>query len=168
MICNDPTCSDEVLQCGYCSRHFMMFYRYGPDYAKLPGCRQCGGPTDGKSRIKKYCDLCARDRIRQDRIRANNRRRSQSGTGDHYTIQMLLDMDGDTCYLCMGKMIGRPSIDHIVPLSRGGTDTINNVALTHWECNNRKKAKTLGDSYLEFPNMRLPERVEISNGKNAA
>lgn len=30
---------------------------------------------------------------------------------------------------------GSPSIDHILPISKGGNDTIANVQLAHFECN---------------------------------
>lgn len=34
-----------------------------------------------------------------------------------------------------------PSIDHILPLARGGGDVPNNVQLAHLVCNMRKHAK---------------------------
>lgn len=170
MTCNDANCNKPAFQRGFCQRHYMEFYRYGPDYATVrPICGDCGQDTGGKTRRKQFCDPCAKERIRGDRRRANNRRRSQSGEGDHYTIQMLLDLDGDSCYLCMAKIEGKPSIDHVVPLSRGGSDIIQNVALTHWVCNNRKKAKNVGELYLEFPDMQIPERIGgLIRGENAA
>lgn len=163
MTCNDPNCDKAAFQRGYCQRHYMDFYRYGLDYATVkPVCGDCGQPTGGKTRRKLYCDSCARERIRCDRKRANNRRRSQSEQGDHYTVKMLLDLDGDACYLCREVITGRPSVDHVVPLSRGGSDTVSNVALTHWECNNRKRAKSLGEVHLEFPDMAVPERMGVN------
>lgn len=163
MTCNDVNCNKAAFQRGYCQRHYMDFYRYGPDYATVkPVCGDCGQPTGGKTRRKQFCDSCAKTRVRVDRRRANNRRRSRSSVGDHYTIKMLLDLDGDTCYLCMAKLTDQPSVDHVIALSLGGTDTINNVALTHWECNNRKKAKKLDDLYVVFPNMAVPERMGVN------
>lgn len=165
MTCNDANCTEIAFQRGYCRRHYMDFYRYGENYAEVkPVCGDCGGATGGKTRRKRYCDDCAKVRIRQDRIRANNRRRSQSGEGEHYTIQMLLDLDGDVCYLCTERLTDKPSIDHVLPLARGGSDIIENVALTHWECNNRKRAKTIGELYLVFPRLQVPERMGVSCG----
>jgi len=159
MTCNDAKCDSPAERRGYCLKHYMHFYRYGANYADVPACRDCGNPTGSDKRVKRYCDDCAIIRIRQDRIRANNRRRSRSGKGDHYTIQILLDLDGQTCYLCGTTLTESPSIDHVIALSLGGTDTVDNVALTHWECNNRKKAKNLDDTRLEFPHMAIPSRI---------
>ena len=37
-----------------------------------------------------------------------------------------------------------PTVDHIVPLSKGGTHTWNNVQLAHMACNSGKCDKTRG------------------------
>jgi 5-methylcytosine-specific restriction endonuclease McrA len=44
------------------------------------------------------------------------------------------------CYYC-GKLVGRENLtmDHIVPLSRGGRSTKGNVVPACKDCNNRKK-----------------------------
>jgi 5-methylcytosine-specific restriction endonuclease McrA len=33
------------------------------------------------------------------------------------------------------------TIDHVLPISKGGLDTMENVALAHWICNIRKGNK---------------------------
>ena len=56
---------------------------------------------------------------------------------------------GDDCYLC-GERINfklkwphpkSPSLDHVVPLSAGGTHTLDNVAMTCLSCNVKKQAR---------------------------
>lgn len=37
------------------------------------------------------------------------------------------------------------TIDHIIPLSKGGTHTYNNVQLAHYICNSKKSDKILAD-----------------------
>lgn len=58
-------------------------------------------------------------------------------------------VSGSDCYLC-GLPIDfdlnwpdpqSPSLDHVTPLARGGTHTLDNVAMTHLRCNIRKGAK---------------------------
>lgn len=53
------------------------------------------------------------------------------------------------CYIC-GKAIdyslprydpGSFVLDHLVPLSRGGADTLENKAAAHWACNDAKRAR---------------------------
>lgn len=65
------------------------------------------------------------------------------------TLKELIKRDGGICQLC-GKPtdgsdindghIGKryPTLDHIVPLSKGGTHTWDNVQLAHMSCNARK------------------------------
>ena len=59
--------------------------------------------------------------------------------------------DGWTCQPCKKRVDKRfkfpspmsGSLDHIVPLSEGGSHTYNNVQLAHFICNISKQAKTL-------------------------
>ena len=47
------------------------------------------------------------------------------------------------CYLCMkGIPIGRRHVDHVVPLSRGGAHSVENLAIACAACNMRKRTKT--------------------------
>lgn len=51
----------------------------------------------------------------------------------------LVERDGNQCFICQlpfGKE--RPTIDHWIPLSKGGTWEITNLRLTHKRCNNWK------------------------------
>lgn len=63
-------------------------------------------------------------------------------------MSMLRDYQNNHCYLCgqlmapQGEMFAHdskmPSLDHVVPKSRGGTNRLGNVALAHKRCNNEK------------------------------
>lgn len=65
-----------------------------------------------------------------------------------YTRDEIAERDGYTCQLCGGHVDmelkwpdpGFPSIDHIIPLSRGGSDLKTNVQLAHLRCNIAKGA----------------------------
>lgn len=48
-----------------------------------------------------------------------------------------------TCYLCL-KLIqfGQDSLEHKIPLSRGGMNNYNNLAIAHMSCNRKKHNKT--------------------------
>jgi len=59
---------------------------------------------------------------------------------DHLAV---FERDEWTCNIC-GERINkrlrgdawmRATLDHIIPLSRGGTHTYDNVAAAHWLCN---------------------------------
>jgi HNH endonuclease len=59
-----------------------------------------------------------------------------------YIREYLLERDGNRCILCGGtfKSKGgrRASIEHLIPVSGGGTDHIDNLALAHVSCNTAK------------------------------
>lgn len=85
------------------------------------------------------------------------RRRAGISSGDlTITLRGVFDRDTGRCRLCGGlcdyddfilrdgvTIVGEgyPSIDHITPLSRGGTHTWDNVQLAHMHCNRVKSNK---------------------------
>lgn len=53
--------------------------------------------------------------------------------------EAIYERDGGVCYLCGEPVVDVDrEFDHILPLSRGGTHTEDNIALTHAICNRRK------------------------------
>lgn len=77
--------------------------------------------------------------------RAHARRAEALGVGSlHVTIGYLLERDGWICGVCNEFITSRndASLDHIVPLSRGGTHDLGNVQVTHRFCNYSKGNKT--------------------------
>lgn len=64
---------------------------------------------------------------------------------ENFSVAEVYERDGWVCQLCKKKVnrkLKHPhplsaSLDHIVPLSRGGSHTMNNVHLTHLICNLR-------------------------------
>ncbi len=84
-----------------------------------------------------------------DRIRSLNRKRK---AGVPLTLPIVQQVYEDnikkygtlTCYLCMHPIVFRDdSVDHIFPVSRGGTNEYKNLAITHLRCNVKKKDKTI-------------------------
>ena len=48
-----------------------------------------------------------------------------------------------TCYLCSTPIVfGDDQLEHLVPLSRGGRNNIDNLDIAHKSCNCSKKDKT--------------------------
>ncbi len=45
-----------------------------------------------------------------------------------------------TCEICK-QTLGKPSIDHILPKSKGGRNQLDNLRLTHTDCNNVRMSK---------------------------
>jgi 5-methylcytosine-specific restriction endonuclease McrA len=73
-----------------------------------------------------------------------------------YTTQQVINLYGSLCNICgigidlqTSGAIGKKGwqnglhIDHVIPLSKGGHDTLNNVRPTHALCNVKKGSKVL-------------------------
>jgi 5-methylcytosine-specific restriction endonuclease McrA len=55
---------------------------------------------------------------------------------------VIVERDGPICHLCLGHVEPADiSIDHIIPLARGGPHRYENLAVSHWDCNHRKNAR---------------------------
>ena len=52
------------------------------------------------------------------------------------------------CFVC-GKHVPRPSatLEHVKPLSKGGTDDMSNLSISHAKCNHRRGNNTDEDSH---------------------
>lgn len=49
----------------------------------------------------------------------------------------LLKRDGDCCFLCWEDLGEDVTVEHLVPVSQGGTNHIGNKALAHADCNQK-------------------------------
>lgn len=96
----------------------------------------------------------------RDKIRARDLRRRALEMGcesEHYLRTDVFDRDGWICQLCF-KPVEKGSgyrlpdgsvnkeyatIDHIIPLSKGGPDTFENVQLAHLSCNAGRQNRDL-------------------------
>lgn len=65
--------------------------------------------------------------------------------------------DGNTCVYCGSK--NELHCDHIIPISKGGTNNISNLNTSCRECNLSKKARDLSDWYPKLTDV-LEERYE--------
>lgn len=68
----------------------------------------------------------------------------------------VFEADGWRCHLC-GKRIDRyakkpdpmsPSVDHVIPLSKGGLHCYTNCRAAHYGCNSAKRAGGGGEQML--------------------
>ncbi|HMG26582.1 MAG TPA: HNH endonuclease signature motif containing protein [Acidimicrobiia bacterium] len=66
-------------------------------------------------------------------------------------VARLIARDGDCCWYCGGEFDVRKrtrTIDHVVPLTLGGTSRLENLRLACGSCNHRKGAMNAG-AYLD-------------------
>jgi 5-methylcytosine-specific restriction endonuclease McrA/predicted nucleic acid-binding Zn ribbon protein len=129
---------------------------------KERSCKECGKmfvPEYGNKR-RHYCsDACSR---RQGRRNAKHTRRTRGKAVKGATVYRakIYERDGWKCQIC-GKKVNRlldgshpmaASLDHIVPLSKGGRHEPSNVRLAHRKCNTAKADRSgpNGDQLLLF------------------
>jgi 5-methylcytosine-specific restriction endonuclease McrA len=75
--------------------------------------------------------------------KANNRRRrraTKNASNGHFTAEKFDALCSDYGYacLCCGATDRRLEADHVVPLTKGGSDSIGNIQPLCGECNRRK------------------------------
>lgn len=60
------------------------------------------------------------------------------------------ERDGAVCHICRLPVARRDaSLDHIIPVSRGGVTIEDNLALAHRSCNYARQDKPLGATRIE-------------------
>jgi 5-methylcytosine-specific restriction endonuclease McrA len=76
------------------------------------------------------------------------------GKGDRAKlVAYLRERDGNRCQIpgClyrnrqMGVGLRKPSLDHIIPLTKGGLNELANIQLAHFRCNCSKNNRGMGD-----------------------
>lgn len=95
------------------------------------------------------------------KIRTQNRKRRALIRAQGYVPYQEVDIfvrDGNKCQICGGALRfdkvwphpKSPSIDHILPISKGGADVPSNVQSAHLSCNLRKHTNAEGQLWLEI------------------
>lgn len=111
----------------------------GEDFARIT---HGAGPS-----LPTFCSKYCRN-AQHVRNRQHWRRSGKKGRITKIELSDLYQRDGGKCQLC-GKVVDmnaknlsrKPTIDHIIPLSKGGLHEWSNVQLAHLGCNSRKQAK---------------------------
>ncbi|MBC7933538.1 MAG: HNH endonuclease [Rubrivivax sp.] len=98
--------------------------------------------------------LTEEQRIRQEFMRRrrradyNARRRAAKFTQELIDVDRMeiLEREGRVCYLC-GEFLSvhEMTLDHVVPLARGGAHTPENLRPAHRSCNSRKGKRLLSE-----------------------
>lgn len=177
--CKWPGCELPSQYAGFCSRDYSRSKIAGNtidpwnDWNTSGKCEVCGKAWEGaRNRNKRVCSKSCHtaawrlenpEKARASKMDAVRRRRArlQDVQVDYFSIADVRMTHGDDCYIC-GKSINyslkfphpkSPSLDHVQPLSAGGSHTLENVAMTHLECNLKKHAA---------PAVQLPQPTLLS------
>lgn len=159
-----------IKKCEKCSRSFVArskTHRYCSSGCRAKEkeiyhkeCKECGVHIVTTSKVKKYCSKKCANRYSW-RLRETNRRSKLQANGPiDYTITLakLYERDHGICHICMKKtdyqdykevdgvfIAGKnyPSIDHVIPVAKGGVHQWDNVKLAHMVCNSKKNDKVM-------------------------
>lgn len=120
---------------------------------------------------RKYCSACDEagrggwpyrktEKFRRSKAASAMWRRGKKAAEDAEKFEAIeiFERDRWRCQICgrkvdkklSGRALMGPQLDHIVPLSKGGTHTRSNTQLAHLSCNVRKGARAVGDQLRLF------------------
>jgi hypothetical protein len=113
-------------------------------------CCVCSTLFTTRFTVSTCSDLCKQAKIRNDKMEHKHRRRARQRGAFVAPVfrSEIYERDGWRCQIC-GRMVKRgvavpdplaPTLDHVVPLARGGTHEPANVRLAHFLCNSRRGA----------------------------
>lgn len=140
------------------------FQRHGDKY-KLRFWVYNQDPKIKKRNVRRALDWALLNPDRKNVQLQNRRARKQlaGGSFDESDVKHLLSAQRGMCCYCGCTMGGKHTVEHLVPLSRGGTNWPSNLALACGPCNARKGAKTV-EEFLEF--MAIRHNVNQPGVKN--
>jgi len=145
-------------------------------------CSFCGGEkpatreyfgSNPQGGLRRKCRTCMNAYSLQygaeHRDRQKQRNEVRQARGGHIRLTedeqiALLARQGRVC-LCCGERIGSLSeaqVDHIVPVSQGGSHDVSNIALAHGKCNAEKHGKSLDQHWQWRQQVGLPMRHALS------
>lgn len=118
-------------------------------------CKECGKDfTTSDSRMQCCSKECSDKRNWRNAYLIRKRRAKSNGLYERdISVSGIIERDGSSCYLCGNKVDESshytsdyyPTIDHVVPLSKGGTHSWDNVRLAHRLCNMYKRDNKIND-----------------------
>ena len=108
-------------------------------------CRLCNNTARFQ---KHFCDSCIRQKKR-DTHDSNHRQRCRRHGCEYHTgvnLRAIIARDGCNCHYCKKETVrwhgsvlpNTTTLDHVVPISKGGGHTMDNVVIACSDCNTRK------------------------------
>jgi 5-methylcytosine-specific restriction endonuclease McrA len=106
--------------------------------------------ADGRQKPEAWTDA------RRDRYHRRRAQKKATSTGAPVLLAEIAERDGWRCHICrkrVGRSIAWPrtrsaSLDHVVPLSKGGAHDPSNVRLAHLGCNSARGNRGGGEQLL--------------------
>ena len=164
-----PLCLNCGTQCQRDSSEFCSSDCWAR-YRELLPCSKCGVQTLSMRRRPQACENCQKQMRRDEsrrskRLYVRNHRTRARHHGVRYVsvpVKRIYERDNYTCQICSRKCLSKakfhkatraihprsPSIDHIIPMCRGGDHVESNLQTACWQCNTLKGSKGGGQLRL--------------------
>lgn len=104
-----------------------------------------GGASTYRERLKIY------SKTRRDRTRTRI---------DPKYLDMLRKGQANRCFFCGKDMGETPTLEHLTPVSRGGTNTPHNLVYACKSCNSKKHTSTLEEYIIKTGHIYLADRYD--------
>lgn len=119
-------------------------------------CTWCGRFYYGQKPTTRRCSR--RCGLRAGRARRNAREHGASGSYTWTQVMRLFLLGNRRCAYCDEVVDGQPDPDHVIPLSRGGSNSIGNIVPACRSCNVDKNDHGLDEWATERERRQLPPR----------
>lgn len=137
-----------------CSKACTTWRHFNPGTLRVldKECAYCLTPFRAPSPRHKYCSDACRQRLWNDRRKHN----SKGSYVEDVSKKIVAERDRWRCQICRNQVdpqLAWPhpmswSLDHIIPISKGGEHSYANTQLAHLTCNIGKRARTLEPTQL--------------------
>lgn len=130
------------------ARNAARFVQYQSEYYRLNRSQRIAASTERNRQNRDAANASIkrwkkRNPEKVAEYEARRRARKLQNSWEPIDPQRVFDRDGGICHLCRTAVEVAPSLDHLVPLSLGGSHTYDNVALAHTLCNVRRGVREL-------------------------
>src|SRR5262245_2563979 len=164
-MCAVDGCARPNKSYGLCAMHRARLVKWGNTTSKRCVCVRCGLTFTTVRGSQRFCKpRCALEHYRnQNRLRIRKywheyEARKRGSIAESFSSQDVFARDKWMCQLChkpIRKSLRHPhrlsgSIDHIIPVSCGGSHSLDNVQAAHYSCNSKKNSKALGQMRLRL------------------
>lgn len=144
-----PSKHRESIPCGHCGKALTRKQMGSKQRFCSMSCAKLAEPSGSSGPRLSDEERRARSRMRDVRRRV----KLASVTIESVDPLAIYERDGWRCHLCGKRVDGRlngnarmgPTLDHVVPLSKGGEHSRANVALAHRQCNILKGNRAAGE-----------------------
>lgn len=73
---------------------------------------------------------------------------AQYRSPEYRALRSLWRLSNPPCWIC--GQLGADTVDHVVPLSQGGTNSLDNLRPAHRECNSRRGVRNVEEEEREY------------------